>query len=82
MAGERGGRGLAALALLVSLIALGVSILAYQETRGEQALREQVRTLQGALETVRRETADALGRIERAIRPGEPSRDVTPDRKS
>lgn len=67
----RSGRGLAVLALVISLIALGISILAYQEVGGTRALKPQVEALQSALETARKETADALARIERAVRPAE-----------
>jgi len=76
MSGEHSGRWIAILALLISLIALGTSILAYREAGGGWALREQVQTLQGALETVRKETADTLARIERAVRPPEKSETV------
>jgi hypothetical protein len=76
MAGERGGRGLAVLAILISLIALGVSILAYREVGGERALKDQVGSLQSTLEAVRKESADALARIEQAVRPAENSREV------
>lgn len=71
MTGDRGGRGVAVLALVISLIALGISILAYQEAGGSPALREQVQALQSALEAARKETADTLARIERAVRPAE-----------
>jgi hypothetical protein len=71
MAGDRGGRGLAVLALLISLIALGISIQAYREAGGNLALKEQVQVLQSAVEAARKETADALARVERAVRPTE-----------
>jgi hypothetical protein len=71
MAGNRGGRGLAFLALLISLIALGVSIQAYRLAGGNQALKEQVQALQSAVDTARKETADALARVEQAVRPAE-----------
>jgi hypothetical protein len=73
MGGERGGGGVASLALLISLIALVISILAYREAGGSLALKEQVQTLQSTLKTARKETADALERIERAVRPAERS---------
>lgn len=76
MAGDRGGRGLSVLAILISLIALGVSILAYREVGGELALKDQVASLQSTLEAVRKETADALARIEQAVRPAENTREV------
>lgn len=77
MAGDRGGRGLALLALVISLIALGVSVLAYREAGGSLALKAQVQALQGAVETARKETADALARLEQAVRPAEKSRGVS-----
>ena len=67
----RSGRGLALLALVISVIALGASLLAYQEVGGAAALRRQVERLQDVVETARRETADALQRIERSVRPGD-----------
>ncbi|HSB70042.1 MAG TPA: hypothetical protein VLH58_01920 [Candidatus Methylomirabilis sp.] len=81
MAGDRGGRGLAALAILISLIALSVSVLAYREVGGDLTLKDQVRSLQGTLETIRKETADALTRIEQAVRPADNSRDVPVSQK-
>ena len=77
----RSGRGLAVLALVISLIALGISILAYQEVGGTRGLKTQVEALQSALETARKETADALARIERAVRPAERLGDVPAERK-
>ncbi len=59
---------MAKLALVVSLIALVIAILAYKEAGGTRALEDSVRTLQGALDTARRESADALARVERALR--------------
>jgi len=52
---------MAKLALLVSLIALGVAILAYQEVGGTKDLPKKI-------ETLRQETADALSRMEKALR--------------
>jgi hypothetical protein len=69
----------AKLALVISLIALVVAGLAYREAGGTRSLAETVRSLQGALDAARRETADALGRLERALRSsGAPDRDVKP----
>ncbi len=59
---------MAKLALLISLVALVVALLAYREVGGTRALQESVRSLQGALDAARRETADALARMERAVR--------------
>ena len=55
---------MAKLALLVSLIALAVAILAYQEAGGTKDLARK-------LEAVRQETADGLARMEKALRPSE-----------
>jgi hypothetical protein len=59
---------MARVALLISLVALLISVLAYKEAGGSRALEEHVRSLQGALEAARRETADALSRLERTLR--------------
>ena len=67
----RSGRGLAVLALVISIIALGMSLLAYQEVGGTRALLRQVERLQDVVEAARRETADALQRIERSVRPAD-----------
>lgn len=69
MSRERAGRGLAVLALVISLVALGVSIFAYREAGGTRMLREQVQALEKAAEAARKETADALARMEKAVRP-------------
>ena len=76
MTGGRSGRGLAFLALLISLIALVISILAYREAGGSLALKAQVQALQSAVETARKDTADALARVEQAVRPTEGSGQV------
>jgi len=73
---EPGGKGLALLALLLSLIALGISVLAYQQAGGARQLNEQVRTLQQAVDIARNETADALSRIERVVRPAESAKEA------
>ncbi len=59
---------MAKLALVISLIAPAVAVLAYQEAGGNRALQENVRSLQSALDVARKETADALARMERALR--------------
>jgi hypothetical protein len=59
---------MAKVALVIALIALLVAVLAYRETGGTRALEESVRALQGALDVARKETADALARLERAVR--------------
>ncbi|HEV8674845.1 MAG TPA: hypothetical protein VGX21_12430 [Methylomirabilota bacterium] len=62
---------MAKVALLISVLALVIAILAYQEAGGTRALQENIRSLQSALDVARKETADALARMERAIRSSE-----------
>ncbi len=71
MAREGGGRGLAWLALLTALLALGVAFLAYRQAGGAAALQGKVDLLQKAVESARSETADALKKVEEALRPGQ-----------
>jgi len=70
VAREEGGRGTAWLALLVALVALGVAVLAYRQAGGNAALQAKVEVLQKAVESARSETADALKKVEDALRPG------------
>ncbi len=67
MAGRR-GRGTAFLALLVSIAALVIAIMAYQRTGADLKLRERVESLQHALDNVRQETANALDQLEELVR--------------
>lgn len=62
------GRGLAFLALLISIAALVIAVMAYQRTGADLKLRQQVESLQHALDNARQETADALGRLEELVR--------------
>jgi hypothetical protein len=55
---------MAKLALLISLIALVVAVLAYQEAGG-------IKDLSKKIETVRQETANGLAALEKALRPSE-----------
>jgi hypothetical protein len=67
---------MARVALVISLIALVIAVLAYKEAGGTRALQENIRSLQSALDVARRETADALSKMERALR--SESRESTP----
>jgi hypothetical protein len=60
---------MAQLAFLISLVALGIAILAYQEAGGTKDLSKKVESLR---EDLRRETADGLSKLEKALRSGEP----------
>lgn len=71
VAREDRGRGLAWLALLVALLALGLAYLAYRQAGGAAALQARVDVLQRAVESARSETADALKKVEEALRPSQ-----------
>jgi hypothetical protein len=62
---------MAQLAFLISLVALGVAILAYQEAGGTKDLSKKVESLR---EDLRRETADSLSKLEKALRSGDPAK--------
>lgn len=70
MAHEGSGRGMAWLALLIALLALGLAVLAYRQAGGTAALQAKVDLLQKAVDGARSETADALKKMEDALRPG------------
>ncbi len=59
---------MAQLAFLISLVALGIAILAYQEAGGTKDLTKKVESLR---EDLRRETADGLSKLEKALRSDE-----------
>lgn len=61
---------MAQLAFLISLVALGIAILAYQEAGGTKDLSKKVESLRDDL---RRETADSLSKLEKALRSTEPA---------
>ena len=71
MAREGSGRGLAWLALLTALLALGLAFLAYRQAGGAAALQARMDVLQKAVESARSETADALKKVEDALRPSQ-----------
>lgn len=64
----KGGRGLAVLALLVSIAAIVIALMAYERTGADLKLRQQVDSLQQALDGARQETANALDRLEKRLR--------------
>jgi hypothetical protein len=76
---------MARVALVISLVALVIAVLAYKEAGGTRALQENIRSLQGALDVARRETADALAKMERALRSesreGAPAKPAAPATK-
>jgi len=62
---------MAKVALVLSLIALAISVLAYREAVGTRSSGASLDSLEKTIQAVRQETADALARIERALRPAE-----------
>jgi HAMP domain-containing protein len=61
--------------LIIAVVALVIAVLAYRRTGGIQDLRNQVKAVGPTTETLRAKTADALDRLERAVRG---SREETP----
>jgi len=59
---------LAVLALLVSIAAIVIALMAYERTGADVNLRQQVESLQQALDGARQETANALDRLEKRLR--------------
>ncbi|MBW2000389.1 MAG: hypothetical protein JRJ29_20825 [Deltaproteobacteria bacterium] len=53
----------ATLALLLSLVALALSVLAYTRTTSESELKAQIRELQGKIESMKQETAVMVDRL-------------------
>ncbi len=64
----RRGRGIAFLALLISVMALIIAVMAYHRTGGDLNLRKRVESLQQAFESARQDTANALERLEELVR--------------
>jgi uncharacterized protein HemX len=65
---QRGQTGIAVLALIVALVALGVSIYTHMQTARSVDLQGQMTKLQELSERGRQEMADALKRLEERIR--------------
>lgn len=59
---------MAVLALLVSIAAIVIALMAYERTGADVKLRQQVESLQQALDGARQETANALDRLEKRLR--------------
>jgi hypothetical protein len=57
--------------LLIAVVALVLSILAYQRTGGTADLKKQVEALNAIVDSLREKTADALDRLEKTIRKSE-----------
>ena len=65
---QRGQTGIAVLAIIVALVALGVSIYTHMQTARSVDLQGQMTKLQELSERGRQEMADALKRLEERIR--------------
>lgn len=59
------------LALVIAIVALVVAVLAYQRSGGLRDLRGEITSLGSGLDALRAKTADALTKLERAVRPGD-----------
>ncbi|HSF30549.1 MAG TPA: hypothetical protein VLK82_08780 [Candidatus Tectomicrobia bacterium] len=70
---QRGQTGIAVLALIVALVALGVSLYTHLQTTRSVDLQGQMTKLQELSERGRREMADALRRLEERLRGNQPS---------
>lgn len=58
-------------ALLLSIIALVVAVLAYARTGGIREVKAQVSSLGTTVESVREKTADTLNKMEKLVRGSE-----------
>jgi uncharacterized protein HemX len=69
---QRGQTGIAVLALLVALVALGVSVYTYVQVAQRADMQGQLTKIEEVVERGRKEMADALKRLEEQIRGGQP----------
>ena len=69
---EQGQTGIAILALLVALVALGVAIYTYLQAVPRDGLQTQLNKVEKLIEQGRQETADALKGLEEQIRGSQP----------
>jgi uncharacterized protein HemX len=74
---QRGQTGIAVLALVIALVALGLSAYTYLQLTRHVDIQSQLTRLQELSERGRQELAEALRRLEELVRgrqPGEPPR--------
>jgi uncharacterized protein HemX len=69
---RRGQTGLAGLALLVALVALGVAVYTYVQVSQRVDMQGQLIKVEEIMERGRKEMADALRRLEEQIRGSHP----------
>jgi uncharacterized protein HemX len=72
IANQRGQTGIAVLALIVALVALGISVYAYLQVTQRADMQTQLTKIQELIERERQEMADTLKRLEEQIRGSQP----------
>jgi uncharacterized protein HemX len=70
---QRGQTGIAVLALLVALVALGISVYTYLQVTQRADLQGQLTKVEELIERGRQEMADTLKRLEEQLRGNKPS---------
>jgi uncharacterized protein HemX len=69
---QRGQTGIAILALIVALVALGIAVYTYLQVGQRTDLQAQLNKMQELVEQGRQEMADALKRLEEQFRGRQP----------
>ncbi len=64
------------LALIISIIALVIAVLAYQKAGGIRDLQEQAEALRFVADNLREKTADALDKLEKSLRKSEEKKEA------
>lgn len=64
------------LALIISIIALVIAVLAYQKAGGIRDLQEQAEALRFVADNLREKTADALDKLEKSLRKTEEKKEA------
>jgi len=57
------GRFRANLALIISFLALAISLVAFHQAGNQRGLRAEIKNLQGKLAEIKKETADRLEKV-------------------
>jgi uncharacterized protein HemX len=69
---QRGQTGIAVLALLIALVALGISVYTYVQVTQRADLQGQLTKVEELIERGRKEMADTLKRLEEQMRGSQP----------
>jgi uncharacterized protein HemX len=72
MQDQRGQTGIAVLALLVALVALGIAVYTHLQVGQRDDLQAQLTKMQELVEQGRQEVANALKRLEEQVRGSQP----------